>query len=71
MERRLARPARQIRLDREAGDPCQPVAGKHQRPRITILTWNFRVDEDVLQLTSPAPARRTESQAGLAMANPK
>jgi hypothetical protein len=61
---RLARLARQVSVDGDAGHPGQPVAGEDERPGVSLFARDARVHEDVLQLSAATPTHRPHPQAG-------
>ena len=54
----------EIGLDRDARNPCQPLACEHKRPPVAFFARHARVDEDVLDLASSSAADRTHPQPG-------
>jgi len=62
VQARLARPARQLGVDRQPGDPRELFARKDQRPGVPVFARYTGVDEDVLQLARAAAAERPHAQ---------
>jgi hypothetical protein len=55
--------AHEVRVDGDAGNPRQPLAGEDKGPGVALLTRHARVNKDVLKLAGATAADRPHGQA--------
>ena len=67
----LARAGRELGINHHAGNPGELVAGKHERPAVTVFARHPGVDKDVLELSATAAAHWPHPQAGPPESDPE